>query len=120
MNDEPEPADLFVQRLKAARELRVWNQTDLATRAGLPPSSIAHFEGGKRKPSFDTLRRLANALEVTTDYLLGRTDQPALAESGDPLFRDVSKLTGNDRELAKDFLKMLAERNQAKKPGEDS
>lgn len=120
MSDVPEPAEVFVERLKNARDLRGWNQTDLATKAGLPPSSIAHFEGGKRKPSFDTLRRLANALEVTTDYLLGRTDQPALAESGDPLFRDVSKLTGNDRELAKDFLKMLADRSQSKKSGENS
>lgn len=120
MSNIPEPADVFVQRLKSAREIRNWNQTDLATKAGLPPSSIAHFEGGKRKPSFDTLRRLANALEVTTDYLLGRTDQPALSESGDPLFRDVSKLTGNDRELAKDFVEMLAKRNQEKKQGEDA
>lgn len=84
----------------------------MAEKAGMPPSSIAHFESGSRKPSFDTLRRLANALEVTTDYLLGRADDPSLAQAADPLFRDVSKLNGNDRELAKDFLKMLAERNK--------
>jgi len=83
----------------------------------MPPTSIAHFEGGSRKPSFDTLRRLAIALEVTTDYLLGRVNEPNLAEAGDPLFRDVGKLTGQDRELAKDFLKMLAERHEAKKKG---
>lgn len=83
----------------------------------MPPTSIAHFEGGSRKPSFETLRRLATALEVTTDYLLGRVDQPDLAEAGDPFFRDVAKLTGHDRELAKDFLKMLAVRQEAKKKG---
>src|SRR5438132_11109668 len=87
--------------------------TALAKRAKMPPTSIAHFESGSRKPSFDTLRRLANALEVTTDYLLGRVDQPELAEAGDPLFRDVGKLSGRDRELAKDFLEMLAKRNEA-------
>jgi hypothetical protein len=52
---------------------------------------------------------------VTTDYLLGRVSDPGLAEAGDPLFRDVGKLTGQDRELAKDFLKMLAERSEAKR-----
>ena len=87
----------------------------MAKRAGLPPSSIAHFETGSRKPSFDTLRRLATALEVTTDYLLGRVQDPALAESGDPLFRDIGNLTGSDRDLAKDFLKVLAERNATKR-----
>jgi hypothetical protein len=84
---------------------------DVALSAVLNAGRFDHFESGSRKPSFDTLRRLANALEVTTDYLLGRVDNPGLAEAGDPLFRDVGKLTGNDRELAKDFLKMLAERS---------
>lgn len=114
MKDERTPSELFQERLKAARELRQWSQGELAGRAEMPPSSIAHFESGSRKPSFDTLRRLANSLEVTTDYLLGRVDAPGLAEAGDPLFRDVGKLTGGDRELAKDFLKMLADRNQAR------
>lgn len=117
---EPAPSEIFPERLKAARDLRGWNQSELAQRAKMPPSSIAHFESGSRKPSFDTLRRLANALEVTTDYLLGRVEEPELAESGDPLYRDVGKLTGRDRELAKDFLKMLAERSQARRKGEDS
>jgi transcriptional regulator with XRE-family HTH domain len=114
MNDDRAPSELFQERLKVARELRKWSQGDLATRAGMPPSSIAHFESGSRKPSFDTLRRLANGLEVTTDFLLGRVDDPGLAEAGDPLFRDIGKLTGGDRDLAKDFLKMLAARNQEK------
>ena len=111
------PSDAFPDRLRAARDLRGYSQGVLAERAKMPPTSIAHFEGGSRKPSFDTLRRLATALEVTTDYLLGRVDQPDLAEAGDPLFRDVGKLTGQDRELAKDFLKMLASRHEAKKKG---
>ena len=118
MTEERKPSELFQERLKAARGLRQWSQGKLAETAGLPPSSIAHFESGSRKPSFDTLRRIANALEVTTDYLLGRVDDPGLAEAGDPLFRDVGKLTGKDRELAKDFLQMLAGRSRAKGKGD--
>jgi transcriptional regulator with XRE-family HTH domain len=109
------PSEIFQIRLRTAREgLRKWSQSKLAEAAKLPPSSIAHFETGTRKPSFDTLRRLANALEVSTDYLLGRVELPGMAEAGDPLYRDVGKLTGHDREIAKDFLKMLAAKNQAK------
>jgi transcriptional regulator with XRE-family HTH domain len=109
------PSETFAQRLKSAREFRKLTQAELAEKAKLPASSVAHFEAGSRKPSFDTLRRLATALEVTTDYLLGRVDDPELTEAADPLFRDVGKLTGQDRELAKDFLKMLAERGDAKR-----
>jgi transcriptional regulator with XRE-family HTH domain len=115
MPKETKPTELFPQRLKAARDLRAWNQTELARQAGLPPSSIAHFESGARKPSFDNLGRLANALNVTTDYLLGRVDKPALTEEADPLFRDAGKLTGKDRELARDFVKMLADRDRGKR-----
>jgi transcriptional regulator with XRE-family HTH domain len=119
MINEPAPSEMFKIRLKAARDLRGWSQSELGTRSGLPPSSIAHFESGSRKPSFDTLRRIAIALEVTTDYLLGRVEHPELADAGDPLFRDVGKLTAKDRELAKDFLKMLADRDIAKRKEKD-
>jgi transcriptional regulator with XRE-family HTH domain len=108
------PSEIFQERLKAARDLRQWSQSDLAGRAKLPPSSIAHFETGSRKPSFDTLRRIATALDVSTDYLLGRVDDPALAEAGDPLYRDVGKLTGRDRELAREFMQMLSQRKPGK------
>ena len=114
------PSDTFPERLKSARTMRGWTQSELATRAGLPPSSIAHFEAGSRKPSFDTLRRLATALEVTTDYLLGRADDPALSHSADPIYRHASKLTGADRELAAEFLQMLAARSDPDRGDDES
>ena len=117
MSKKETPSEEFKSRLRAAREMRGWSQADLAGRADLPPSSIAHFETGSRKPSFDNLRRLASVLEVTTDYLMGRVDEPTLSEAGDPLFRDVAKLTGHDRELAKGFLEMLAKRSESKRGG---
>ena len=81
MTNSKLPTDMFPERLKAARDLRGWSQNDLALRCGMPQSSVGHFEGGTRKPSFDTLSRLANALEVTADYLLGRVDDPGRAEA---------------------------------------
>jgi len=119
MVEDNTAADLFRERLKKARELRGWSQAELGEKAGMPGSSIAHFETGTRKPSFESLRRLANALDITTDYLLGRIDSPDLSQAGDPLFRDIGKLSGDDREIAKEFLDMLAKRN-ANKKGNDS
>jgi transcriptional regulator with XRE-family HTH domain len=114
MTENQPPSDIFQERLKKAREIRRLSQSDLAAKAGMPASSIAHFEAGSRKPSFDSLRRIANALEMTTDYLLGRAEDPDLAQAGDPLFRDIGKLSDDDREIAKDFLEMLAQRNAKK------
>lgn len=114
-NQNNSPSNFFMARLRAAREMRSLSQAELAAKTGLPPSSIAHFEGGKRKPSFDNLRKLSEALEVTTDYLLGRTDAPDVATNADPLFRHADKLTAADRELVDEFLKMLAAKRGGKK-----
>ena len=112
------PSEVFKDRLRAAREdLRRMSQADLARVIDLPPSSIAHFESGARKPSFDNLRKLANALNVTTDYLVGRADDPNIAESADPLYRGVASLTDQNRRTAEDFLRFLAEQDRKQREG---
>ncbi|TCZ55753.1 helix-turn-helix domain-containing protein [Roseicella aquatilis] len=113
--DQP---DIFKDRLRAARELKGMSQSELAATAKLPASSIAHFESGARKPSFDNLRRLGIALMVTTDYLLGRVDIPDMAGAGDPLFRHMANISGADRPLAEEMLRLLAERNQNRRKDE--
>jgi len=109
------PSELFPARLKAARELRQINQADLAEKAGLPPTSISHFESGSRKPSFDNLRRLAERLNVTADYLLGRVDEPTGLAGADRLHRHAQNLSAEDMELAENFMKMLENRNKKRK-----
>lgn len=64
-------AKLFSERLKTARNLRNMSQRTLGLKAGIPYSSVGHFESGMRIPTIETLRRLGQALNVSTDYLLG-------------------------------------------------
>ena len=85
----------------------------MAFRARVHPSAIAHFETGPRRPSFDALRRLADTLEITTDYLLGRVDEQTMSEVEDPLLRDLSKLPSEYREIARNFLKLLLDQIKA-------
>lgn len=108
------PSEIFPERLKHAREkLRDLSQVELAERSGLQGAAISHFENGLRKPSFENLRRLADALEVTTDYLIGRSNDPAgSAAPADPLYRDISKLSTSDRDTARLFLQTLAKRSK--------
>ena len=107
------PSNIFKVRLRSVREgLRNMSQAELARASGIPPSSIAHFEGGTRKPSFDNLRKIATALNVTADYLIGRSDSPEIATTADPLYRYGAKLTERNRAIAEDFLRVLARRDQ--------
>ena len=110
-----EHIDLFSERLQAARELRKMSQSQLAIAAGLPPSSVSHFEAGARKPSFDNLKRLAVALSVTTDFLLGRSDTPDASGAPGRLHRDQHKLSFEDLNLTEQFVEMLLRRSAEKK-----
>ena len=71
----------FGEKLRHVRLLRELNQTELAAKTGLLPSAIGHFEKGRRKPSFENLRRLAKALNITSDYLLGLRGWPEPRQS---------------------------------------
>ena len=106
----------FPQRLQAMRTRRNLSQDELAKRAGLQATAVSHFETGTRKPSFDNLRRLADALETTVDYLMGRTNDPASAVAeGDQLFRDFQNLTAEERDFARDFMASLAKKSKDRK-----
>ena len=113
------PLDDFPARLQAARELRGLNQSELATRASLQPSAVSHFETGTRKPSFDNLKRLADALDVTTDYLLGRVDVHDALAGADELHRHYGRLSADDRTIAEELVKILAQRTKMRSRKEE-
>lgn len=106
---------LFASRLQQVRKKRELNQDELASKAGLPSTAISHFESGTRKPSFDNLRKLSDALEVSIDYLMGRTENMSGAQAAEAeIFRDYENLTDDDRELARNFMATLAKRKSEK------
>jgi transcriptional regulator with XRE-family HTH domain len=112
MSGNDENADrIFSSRLKSARETAGWTQDQLSGRAGLPLSSIAQFETAARKPSFDSFRRIAAALGISADYLLGLTDEPAYIPPAE-FVRNLERISGDDRELLEKFVLLLAERNK--------
>jgi transcriptional regulator with XRE-family HTH domain len=104
----------FACRLREARDVRGLNQGQLAARAGLPATAISHFEADARKPSFDSLRRLANALDVTTDWLLGRTDDPGSSGPTTQLHRDLQNMTDDDLATVQLLVKALADKKASK------
>ena len=110
MAESSNSKDLFPERLRFARTTRQLSQDGLAKRADLQASAISHFETGSRKPSFDNLRRLADALDVTTDYLLGRVNDMQAVGDVDRVHRHLEQMSTTDREIAEGFLKMLVDK----------
>ena len=106
----------FGERLRKAREDKGLSQQDLATRAGIQASAVSHFELGRRLPSFDNIRRLADALNVTSDFLLGREDVREVAgPEAAALFREYRDLSAEDQQALSKFAEHLA----AQKKGKD-
>lgn len=91
------------------RELRIaakLSQEQLAELASLNRVTIAKYESGKVEPGARALSRIADALEVSTDVLLGKTDgipkipsTPKTPESR-IISECVDKMTKEDRERA--------------------
>ena len=65
-------------RIAALRRRAGLSQSELARRLRISPSAVGMYEQGRREPAADTLVRLAEIFSVSTDYLLGRTDDPSV------------------------------------------
>lgn len=64
----------FNERLRNLREDKRLTQKDIANKFKLAESTISMYERGEREPSFDFIKQIASFFDVTTDYLLGRSD----------------------------------------------
>jgi len=60
------------EHIRIARENEGLSQSQVARLCGLDPSTISFFECGKRSPIARNILKLAEALNVSTDQLLGR------------------------------------------------
>lgn len=92
-------------RLKKLRKEKDLYQKDVAKDIGLTASAIGFYEQGKRKPDNDTLQKLADYYDVSTDYLLGRTNERSSADkiknavSDDPDLQDAWKKISQREDL---------------------
>ncbi|MCL2671566.1 MAG: helix-turn-helix domain-containing protein [Clostridiales bacterium] len=94
----------FGERLKKARLMKGYKQTQLATMVGISSQVISLYEIDARLPSHGVLIKLAAALHVSTDYLLGTEKKPALAEATSV---DISALSKDERKIILDLIRLF-------------
>lgn len=63
---------MIYQRLRALRENINLLQKEVAEKLKINQVTYNRYEKGEREPDNDTLKRIADFFNVTTDYLLGR------------------------------------------------
>lgn len=106
----------FGARLRELRQRKGLTQAELAKALSLGESTISFYEADRREPDYCTLKAIADFFRVSTDYLLGRTDDPqgtCGCDPDDPNAAAIAKITEalqSDPELLQ-FWQELSQRN---------
>jgi len=66
---------MFSKRLRALRKKKKLTMKEFGEKFSLAESTISGYENGNRKPDMDILSKFADFFNVSTDYLLGRTNE---------------------------------------------
>jgi transcriptional regulator with XRE-family HTH domain len=93
-------------RLVGLRERKGLSQSEVAKAVHLTQQGIDNYEKGRREPKGPILVKLAQFYDVTSDYLLGLTDDP----------QGVARATHPDEQAGDDLVVMFRGKRQKLTP----
>ncbi len=102
-----------MERLKLLRKELKKTQTDIANVLGITVSAYGNYELGQREPDNANLIKLAKYFGVSTDYLLGLSEErtasttPSLSSNEQELLHLFNKLSPEDKQRAIGYLTCL-------------
>jgi transcriptional regulator with XRE-family HTH domain len=105
---------IMAQRLKTLRENKGYKQIFIAEKVGIKSNTLSGYESGARRPDAEILAKLADIYEVSTDYIIGRTDDPRVKEKGEMYFFDLENVTPDEIEEAKRYIEVRRQMNKDK------
>jgi len=80
------------------RKEKDWSQTDLATKSGVSREMIGKYERGEAVPSVEAAKKIADAFDVSLDYLVGEGINSKFDKKTVMRLQDIEKLENNDKE----------------------
>ena len=104
----------FGKRLLEVRKNKKISQDELAKKTNVHGAVIGRYERDEVKPSIEMAALIANALEVSLDYLVGNTDL-LLDSSVLQRIMDIQKLNDQDKTDALKLLDMFLRDTKARK-----
>lgn len=106
------------KKIKELREIKQITQEELAKYLGVAPQTVYKYEKEINEPDLKTTSKIAEYFNVTTDYLLGRTDnldmlnEPIQIAASMKDGLDISDMDDDEKKFINDFVKMV--RNKKK------
>lgn len=116
----------FARRLKACRERKKaenpqWTQRYVAEKIGMARTTYTAYENGTKMPPADTINDIATLLDVSNDYLMGRSSKRIQYEANESQFQlvpVVKRLNAHGKYQVEDVMK-LAPVDRPERPGEE-
>ena len=101
--------------IKKEVEKRNLTGNDVAKWCGFSSGLWSQWSKGLQKPSADKIIQIADFLDCSVDYLLGRSDLPIIIASWDDLYKSIDKMS--DAQL--DSLVLKIQDSLSKRQGQE-
>jgi transcriptional regulator with XRE-family HTH domain len=90
------------EKIRVVRQKKGLSQIELAENAGIYQKNISRYENDTTDPSASALKKIADALGVTTDYLLSNSDEEVKINDKELLekFEVIQNMSGKTKEAA--------------------
>lgn len=83
---------IFANRLRKERECLGLMQKEMAQKLNIPPNTYNGYETGKRSPNLEVAKHISDTLDISVDYLLGRTDERNLNKEKPELDKGITTI----------------------------
>jgi len=87
----------FGEKMTLIRKQKKLSQAELGKLSGINGDIVGKYERDEMKPSIETAKKLAEALEVSLDYLVGDGDLKILDKKTMKRLEDIEKLPDDDK-----------------------
>ena len=86
---------IFSTRLRHERERLGLMQKEMAQKLDIPPNTYNGYETGKRSPNLEVAKHISDTLDISVDYLLGRTNERNLKKEKTKLDESIKTIAAH-------------------------
>lgn len=90
-------------RITELRKIKNWSQSQLAKNIAVSREIVGRYERNDAIPSIEVAKRLADALDVSLDYLVGNAEQK-MDKTTRKKIQEINKLNDDDKKMVFTFL----------------
>lgn len=97
------------------RKQKAWSQNDLALKTGISQVMVGKYEREDAIPSIEVAKKIADAFEVSLDYLVGEGQNVSFDKKTVKRIQDIQKLDSNTQNILFNLIDTYLRDSKARK-----